>query len=75
MNDAVADYGKARFLAARGGEKTRLNGRALKDLKAWSRIGEEGRVFVEEHPEVAPHTDAAELGGTVCKDESPDAEG
>ena len=33
-----------------------------KDLKEWRKIGEGGRRFVEEEPQWALHTDAAELG-------------
>lgn len=61
--NAVEDYSCARQMpAARGGERTRISNRALKDLRQWRRLGQQGRKFREEEPEAALHTDAAELG-------------
>lgn len=77
LNDAVADFPRGRMRAARAGDRTRLSGRTLKDLKCWTQIGEGGRVFVDATPEVAVNTDAAELGwgGKLGEDEEPGAEG
>lgn len=42
LNDALAEFSPAKMPAARRGEKTRLSGSGLKDLKHWMRVGEEG---------------------------------
>jgi hypothetical protein len=56
------DFSGSKLRAARGGVRVRLSNHAVKDLREWAKIGECGRVFVEQEAGMAVHTDAAELG-------------
>lgn len=75
--DAVSDFSEAGMPSAWGGKRTRLRGRAVKDLREWAKLCEEGRDFVDEEPSWAVHTDAAELGwgGTAGPEEGAGADG
>lgn len=77
LHDCISDYAEANKPAARKGKRVRVSKAAKRDLKEWRRLGEGGRAFVEEEPQWALHTDAAELGwgGTSGPDEGAGAEG
>lgn len=76
LYDAMTDYSGSKLVAARSGKRVRLSNREVKDLKAWTKLGEAGRRFKEETSILALHTDAAELGwgGTLGVDGGPGAE-
>ena len=77
LHNVIVDYSEARKPASRAGKRVRMSKSGKKDLKEWRKIGEGGRRFVEEEPQWALHTDAAELGwgGTGGPDEGAGAEG
>ena len=77
LHDVLSDYSEARKPAARDGKRVRMSKNGKKDLKEWRKLGEGGRMFVNEAPQWAVHTDAAELGwgGTGGPDQGPGAEG
>lgn len=67
LYDALCDWSRVRDSAARGGERTRLSNRTVKDLKVWLTIDRGGRLMQDhvDDPALAVHTDGAELGAVL----------